>query len=229
MLADGKEMKSMQLASVLLARYYGLVQIEDLNLHGTVYYPELTSALVERYGFTTYPTTPPEFDENKGVEFTGGRSHRWVIEKLVILNSGIYLDTTANTEVSQNLWLELMDWAVTTFGVTFKQEMIRRSVYVSNVTFHTDVPILAAHPVFEEIARITNAEVEGSYRYHLAYEPAVISLNFDPGSIRLGTAPFSVQRREGVPFEENKYFSSAPLRTDIHLELLQKWERAMMS
>jgi hypothetical protein len=217
----------MQLASVLLARYYGLIQIEDLNRDGTVYYPELTSALVERYGFMKYPTSASDFDENKGIEFIGGRFNRWVIDKLVIVNSGVYLDTSVNTEASRSLWFDMMGWAVSTFGVTFKPEMIKRSVYVSNVTFHTDVPILAAHPIFAEIGNATTAEVENAYKHRLDYEPAAINITFDQTSIKLGTAPFTIQRREGVPFEENKYFSTAPLRTEVHLELLERWERAM--
>ena len=201
----------MRLASVLLARYYGLIQIEDLNLNGTVYYPELTSALVERYGFMKYPTSADAFDENKGIEFIGGRSGKRVIERLVILNSGIYLDTAIDTATSEALWFELMEWSIEKFGVTFNPNMVKRRVYVSNVTFHSDVPMLAAHSVFAEIGEVVTAEVEKDYGPRLDYVPEAIDVSpFDQTAIKLGTSAFTVQRREGVPFEENKYFSTAP-------------------
>lgn len=217
----------MQLAAVPLARYYGLVQIEDLNLGGGVYYPELTAALVERYGFVKYPTSLDEFDEDKGIEFIGGKSGKQVIEKLVILSSGIYLDTQRDTGTSERLWFEMMEWAVQKFGLTFKREMVKRCAYVSNITFHSDAPMLSTIPLFEQIGSITSSEVERNFGKRLDYKPAAISITFDQLSTKLGTAPFTVQRREGVPFEDNKYSSTAPLKTEVHLDLLERWERAV--
>lgn len=217
----------MRLASIQLARYYGLVQIEDLNLNGTVYYPELFAGLVERYGFIKYPTVGAVVDDDKGLEFIGGKSGKHVIDKLVIIGSGVYLDTTINTAASQMLWLGMMEWAVEKFGITFKREMVKRAAYVSTVTFHSDVPMLAANPIFAEIGAVASAEVEKNFKQPLIYEPVAINIAFDKLSTKIGTAPFTVQRREGVPFEENKYFSTAPLKTEIHLELLEKWEKAM--
>lgn len=217
----------MNLASVILARYFGLIQTGELNLNGDLYYPEMVKALVERYGFIKYPTDFNSLDESKGVEFIGGRSGKRVIEKLVILDSGIFLDTCINTATSQELWLELMDWAVQTLGATFEPGMVKRHVYVSNITFNSEAPILALNPFLAKIASVVTEEVEKNYKQRLAYEPAGISIHFDKESTKLGTAAFTVQRREGVPFGENKYFSSAPLKTDLHLELLQQWEKEM--
>jgi hypothetical protein len=218
----------MQLASVLLARYYGLVQSEDLNKNGMIYFPEVGAALVQRYGFTKFPTKPEDFDEDKGVEFLDGRSGKQVINKIVLLTSGMYLDTQINTAASENLWYELMDWAVETFGVSFQREMVTRCAYVSNVTFYSEVPVLRLNPIFDEVARVTTMEVEKNFGRKLEYQPAAISITYDQISTKFGTAAFTVQRREGVPFEENKYFSTAPLKTEIHLELLEKWENAML-
>ncbi len=217
----------MRLASVLLARYFGLIQIGELNLNGTLYYPELVKALVDRYGFIKYPTNFDSLDENKGVEFIGGRSGKHVIEKLMILDTGVYLDTTVNTSISETLWFELMEWAVRTFGATFQPEMIKRHVYVSHLTFQSDVPILAVNPILAKIGKVITSEVERNYGRHLEYEPTLVGLHLDMESVKLGTAPFTVQRREGVPFSENKYYSNAPVKTDLHLELLKMWERAM--
>jgi len=217
----------MQLASVLLARYFGLVQTGELNLNGDLYYPELVKALVDRYGFVKYPTEFGTIDESKGVEFIGGRFGKRIIDKLVILDTGIYLDTAVNTSVSQELWLEMLEWAVQTLGATFQPDMVTRHVYVSQLTFQSDVPILAVNPFLEKIAATVTSEVENNYKQRLKYEPAAISIHFDKELTKLGTANFSVQRREGVPFEENKYFSSAPLKTDLHLELLKQWEQEM--
>jgi hypothetical protein len=217
----------MKLASVLLARYYGLVQIEDLNLGGTAYLPEIGAALVQRYGFAKFPAKPEEFDEDKGIEFLEGRSGKQVINKVMLLSSGMYLDTQINTAASEQLWYELMGWAAETFGVTFREEMVKRCAYVSNFTFYSDAPMLSVNPILDEVRRIATSEVERNFGRRLEYQPAAVSITYDRTSTKVGTAAFTVQRREGVPFDENKYFSTAPLKTEIHMELLEKWEKAM--
>ncbi len=92
----------MQLASVLLARVYAVFQIEDLNPQGTVFYPEVAKRLVERYDFHKYPTKPEEFHKSKSIEFHTGRLGETVLEKVVILSSGIYVNTGASTDASEN-------------------------------------------------------------------------------------------------------------------------------
>lgn len=217
----------MKLSAVLLARYYGLLQIEDLNPNGTVYYPEVVSALVERYGFLKFPQSLEDFDESKGIEFIGGRIGKHVIEKLMIYNSGIYIDTLADTSVSRAIWYELMDWAVGRFGIAFSADMVSRAAYISQVTFHSDVPVLSVNPMFSRIAKRVTKEVGDNFKLDLEFEPSTIALSFDTLTTKFGVAGFSIQKREGVPFWENKYFSAAPLRTEVHLELLQEWENAV--
>ena len=218
----------MRLSAVLLARYYGLIQTEELNPDGTVYDPEVVAGLVERYGFMKFPKAIEDFDESKGIEFAGGRIGKHVIEKLMIFNSGIYIDTQADTSTSQTIWYELLDWAIGKFGLTFRPEMVTRVAYVSHVTFHSDAPILAVNPVLSKIAKRVSGEVAENFKLDLEYLPATIGLSFDTLSTKFGVAGFSVQRREGVSFWENKYFSSAPLKTKVHLELLEELESAAL-
>jgi hypothetical protein len=41
---------------------------------------------------------------------------------------------------------------------------------------------------------------------------------------KYGIASFSITRRAEARFSENKYFSEAPLPTDLHLKLLEQFE-----
>ncbi len=57
-------------------------------------------------------------------------------------------------------------------------------------------------------------------------------LNFDPSRIpgRLGPinpTNFLIERRVGVPYERNRYFSQANTTTEKHLELLEQIERSV--
>ena len=59
--------------------------------------------------------------------------------------------------------------------------------------------------------------------------PTVQTIGHDPLIIKWGRSPFSIQRRLDVPFSENKYFSEAPLPTDVHIELLRNFEADVMA
>src|SRR5450755_2119308 len=98
----------MRLASVVLARIYALFQIEELNPGGKVYYPDVVTWLVNGFGFQKYPTKLEDFDEAKGIEFVDGRMGDVTVAKLVILNSGIYVDTLASTDASEEILRQIL-------------------------------------------------------------------------------------------------------------------------
>ncbi len=58
-----------------------------------------------------------------------------------------------------------------------------------------------------------------------AYDLAVLTLDYDQLTRKHPLGRFSIQRRDNTPFSENKYFSDAPLPTDLHLQLLEQFER----
>jgi hypothetical protein len=217
----------MQLASVLLARAYAVFQIEDLNPNGTVYYPEIATALVGRYGFQKYPSKPEEFDESKGIEFHDGRLRETVINKLVILNRGIYVDTGASTDVSEDILRDMLEWGETNFGFAFSPDMLKKRAYVSNITFHSEVNLVELHPALREICAVVTQQVEENFGRKLIYEPEAVQLQFDNLTTNFGTAAFLIQRREGVAFSENKYFSASPLKTKIHIALIEALEKQL--
>lgn len=217
----------MQLASVLLARCFAIFQIEDLNPKGTFFYPEITEAMVKRYNFHKFPTNVDEFNEVKGISFKMGRAGEYVIRDLTIYNSGILVDTSATTEISEEILRDGLLWISKEFGLAFNENMLKKKAYISQITFHSDAPILMLNSVLGKIAAICSKEVTANFGQPLQYDVGGMTIQFDPLTISAGTAPFTIQRREGVPFGENKYFSTAPVRTPMHYELIAQVENAL--
>lgn len=216
----------MQLASVVLARIYALFQIADLNPVGTVYYPEVVEWLVRRHGFLKYPTKLEDFDESKGIEFIGGKAGNVTIEKMVILTNGIYVDTLASTEASEGILRETLGAAAEEMGIAYQEGMLKRRAYISQLAFYSDAPLFLIHPVFRKIGEIVSGEVNDNFGKSLPYQATAVGLNYDVTTTPLGPAPFNIQRREGAPFGDKKYFSVAPVKTNIHLQLLDMVETA---
>jgi hypothetical protein len=210
----------MRLASVVLARIYAVFPIEDLNPSGTLYYPDVVEWLVQRFRFQKYPTKLEDFDENKGIEFAGGKADDITVEKIVILNNGVYIDTLASTDASEAILRDTLNAAVEDLGIYYQDSMLKRRAYVSQVAFYSDAPLFLIHPVFNRIAETVSKEVNDNFGKALPYQPVAVGLQYDQTTTALGPAPFNIQRREGSPFGDKKYFSVAPVRTKIHLELL---------
>jgi hypothetical protein len=98
---------------------------------------------------------------------------------------------------------------------------------VSQITFYSDVPLLSVNQVLSSIAERLTTEVSANLKLSSPFQPQAISLGLDPEMQRIAVHPFSIERREGTPFSERKYFSAAPVSTDTHISLVEAFEKAV--
>jgi hypothetical protein len=214
----------MQLAAVPLARVLGYIEVADLNPRGSVFFPELIQKVVERFEFKKFPRSFEETDENKGVEFFEGRWNGINVNKLTIFTGAVIVDTSASTAHSETILEESLTWAATDCGINYKPGMIKKKQYVSDVTFYSDVRLLAAHQALLNLRKSLTDQTETYFGRRLECELTYLGFDFDHTLNPLVAAPFSIQRRGNALFSENKYFSEAALPTDVHIKLLEQFE-----
>lgn len=219
----------MQLSAVLLARVIFFVESVDLNPRGAAYYPDVIGALVNRYGFQSFPQKIEDFNEEKGVTLVSGKSGEKVIEKVVVYNWGLTLDTTSSTSDSEELLDEALRWGADNLRLSYKPEMIKRKSYVSQITFYSDAPLLLLNPILGSISDKLAKTVSSNLKLAYVLGPRGFQISVDPEVQRIPVQVFSVERREGVPFSDRKYFSAAPVQTDVHLEIIKDLENAFQS
>jgi hypothetical protein len=217
----------MQLSAVLLARVFLFIESTDLNPRGAAFYPDVIRALVERYTFQKFPQKFEDLDESKGVVFELGKFGKKNIEKVTIYSSGLALDTTSSTRDSEEILEEALTWATEKLGLQYKREMVRRKAYVSQVTFYSGVPLLVVNPHLEALSRKVSEIVSANIRLKSTFAPSGILLAPDPESQTIPVSAFTIERRQGAAYSEGKYFSTAPLPTDIHLSLLEEFEQVV--
>jgi len=215
----------MDLTSILLARAMAWVEPIDLNPMGAVFYPELTKALIARYNFQKFPQKLEDFDESKGVTFGVGRLGEAVIEQLVIYTYGIVLDTRISTQESRRLLEEAFEWGRKELGFTYRPDMVKRWQYASQVTFRSTAQMTGASSAVERLAASVAKNVADVMGENLKYDLAILSVDYDQLTRKHPLGRFSIQRRDNTPFSESKYFSDAPLPTDIHIRLLEQFEK----
>jgi hypothetical protein len=212
----------MEVAAIHLARAMAFVEPIDLNPRGTVFYPDLVRALVARYSFQKFPQKAEDFDETKGVTFAEGKFGNVVVEQLIIYAYGILVDTRVSTQESKRLLEEAIQWGSKELGLAYKP--VHRWQYASQLTFHSEIPLAASHSAFRALADGMSKGVSEIMGENIRYELAVVSIDHDQLIRKHPLGRFSIQRRENAPFSENKYFSDAPLPTDMHIRLLERFE-----
>ncbi len=214
----------MELAAIQLAKAMAFVEPTDLNPRQAVPYPSIVQALVARYKFQKFPQKLEEFDEAKGVVFAGGQLGNSVVDSLTIFTYGIVVDTRSSTAESKRLLEEALEWARKDLGLVYKPSMIKRWHYASQVTFYSKVPLLEMHPALQQLAEALEQSAATHVGQDLKYDLTALVVDHDQLERKHPLGRFSIQRRENTPFSENKYFSDAPLETDVHLKLLEQFE-----
>jgi hypothetical protein len=215
----------MELAAIHQARALAFVEPIDLNPKARVFYPDLVKAIVARYNFQKFPQKLEEFDETKGVTFAVGHWAGTVIDELIIYTHGLLLGTRVSTQDSKRLLEEAIHWGSKELGLVNKP--VSRWLYASQITFYSKVPLTGAHLAFQQLADGIAKSVTETVGENLKYELTTFMVDFDQLARKHPLGRFSIQRRDNTPFSENKYFSDAPLPTDVHIKLLEQFEAAI--
>jgi len=217
----------MKLLSVNLARSLWVVPYIDLNPRGRSLYP-IVPLLVDRYKFLKPPQKPEDFDQHQGIKFHEGTyinaQGDSILVNLTILNDALVADTRSSTADCDGFLTDGLAWLAGEHGLSFSEKMVRLRAYVSEVYVSTEYPLRFLNPKLAGFEKLLSSQVSGYG--DISYELAAISFGADPkGMIKL--APFRLERAEGVPFSENRYYSAAPLQTEKHLEMLAELERIL--
>jgi hypothetical protein len=212
---------------ILLARVLGYIDAWGLNPQGRVYFPDLVRELVKRYQFQKFPEKLEDFDLTKGVEFLGGRFGNQPIQKFAIWDSLMVVETLTGTDESKAVLEEILTWSKKDLGLLYKPELIKHFAYVSDVTFFSDSPLLEINPAVARLAAQSSKELSEIWQEPILYQPTTLRIGLDPMSRKYDIASFVIERRGGVRFSENKYFSEAPLPTKTHFKMLEQFELEM--
>jgi hypothetical protein len=222
----------MKLRSIKLARSIWLVYLVDLNPRG-VYDYSIIRPMIDKYKFIKVPTKVEEFDLTKGCVFGDGSfqkdSQHNIGFDLTLFNDGLVVDTRSSTEDSDAFLNDFLTWIAAEFGMVPYQEVLRHKMYLSELWVQTDKPLNALNPKLEKFAKRINSLISGHAHQSTAFETSGIKFWTDPTDITNPPGPFMFERAEKTSFNENRYYSVAPLQTDVHLEMLEELERIISS
>ncbi len=213
----------MKLLHVKTARSIWLVDSQDLNPRGI----DISSALpaiASRYGFQKYPQTLAEADETatSGIVYEHGyfqtEAGRYEIDKVSMHNDGLVVNNRQSTDLGESFLEDALSFLANEFGLTYQHEMIHKKIYTSELIVRPEKDLAALFstldPIREKLGVLTGHKVW----------PFGLKFNIDVTTTSDRPALFVFEREVNKPFGQKRYYSSAPLKTGKHLELLQELE-----
>lgn len=219
----------MRIISYNTARTTWLFPLEEIGPLNGMNGSSLISEISGRYEFKNIPvvTTPEEMQKN-GVKFGLGKfkvdDRVQVITELNVYSDGIV--ATSEQTITGHLFLaDLVGWLRQDFGFReFSSEM--KELFLSELTVEFDRPLVRLLPAFDAITNIVSKFTGPLFQTTDAMGLARIDLEFDRTSqtIKQGAPRFVIERRANVPFSQERYFCSAPMRTTDHIETLKEIE-----
>jgi hypothetical protein len=212
----------MTVLNVKTARAIWLVDSRDLNPRGIDIWPVLM-AVKDRYNFQVYPKTVDEANENSpnGIVFMNGSfavgSAHHTIVKATIYGDGIVVDSALSTDFCEAFLTDVLSLA-SQFGLTYRSEMIHTKIYTSELIVQTNKDL---NRLFAPLVVVK--ERLNSLTGH-TFEPAGFGFSIDTQATTARPAAFRFEREINKPFGRQRYYSSAPLQTSQHEDLLRQME-----
>ena len=225
----------MELLSVQRARSAWIFDANDLNPRGKEMGTELLNWLKDAYRFSKFPASVTDLDDSKALYFGGGKFHvpkegllvqpireEAITVELRVYNDGIVGDTRSSTDDTDAFLSDVVESFAQRFSSPYTPAIIRKKLYVSELNVRTAKKLMPLNPKLAKFAEKLSAVLPAKL-------PAELSgIVFWPDVLpKPDQSIFRFERKWGVEFSDNRYFSTASLQTDKHLILLEELELAL--
>ena len=220
----------MELLNVIRARAVWLIYIQDMNPRGRNINPYIIDWLKNKYRFLKCPSSIYERNESGALVFSDGtfqsQSLADISVDLAIYNDGFIADTRSSTKDTELFIEDALYSLVNDFGLVYRQEMLRKKLYVSELTLRTKYTVNNINPRMQEFIRKISSMIGADNPGFMEFSS--LGIWWDPASPN-GQSNFQFERTVGIPFSEQRYYSRAPLHTEDHLHLLDEFEELLVS
>jgi hypothetical protein len=185
--------------------------------------------LRDRYSFLRAPQTVEDFNLTSGASFGQGVfQKRFAIDRAAIFGTGLVCEVRVSNEQLSEFILDLSEWLKSEIGFSV-QGYGYPSTYHSGLEVSSDQPLNL--DIYTPIAKAIDAKlVAYGHAKAASYETVGFSLGSDPYKTQaINQSQFSFARREGHAYDQNIYYSVAPLTVTDHMELLQELEKQLLA
>jgi hypothetical protein len=193
---------------------------------------ELIQLVVNRYGFQGFPVLPPGTMPQPLLVFGGGKfisgDQSFAISQLAMLPNAdiVVAPTTEQAELVLNDLATALDEHL---GFRLHTST-KRVMFLSNIVIEFDRGVEEYINAFRGMVAAINKTRKGLPQFNI--KRLAFGVGADPPPQAndflhvMERADFVIERRQGSPYEANRYFCSAPMRTSDHIRVLEEIEAA---
>jgi hypothetical protein len=221
----------MELLNIVTARAVWLFDISELNPRGKTLFPEIFEWMKDTYNFDTSPKSVNDIDSTKAFVFSRGtfqvREEIFIDVELKIYSDGFIANTSSSTRDAEAFLEDALNAASKEFSLAFKPEIIRRTMFLSEMNVKSLKNPLGINPALATFADKIADALPASMRQPFEFSGVTFWPVQEMTPSPLST--FRFERKLHTAPNEHKYYSVAPLHTDDHLNLLDWFETKLMT
>ena len=218
--------KYMKVIAFSSATLLSLFPLEAFTPLGGINERYVIEAIGQRYNFGTSPTLSSRAElEKTGLVFESGffvtELGEVIINRLAIHNDGVVVRTN-KSEQARAFFDDLTNWLVEHHSC---RKITHTPRYLSEVVVDFESPASNMLANYDKIIDIIVSNVSEKRGATGATFGALV-IEFVTQSVAM--PKFIIERREQSAVEDERYFCSAPLTTDRHLQVLEEIERLFL-
>jgi hypothetical protein len=192
--------------------------------------PSIVNAIAERYKFTQKPdiTTREDMDK-KGLVFGIGQftvnGTTAMVNDFAVYNDGI-VAICRTTELGEAFLNDVFRWVVDEFG--FRKVNNNRRLYNSTVVVEFEQSPARLVAGYEHLIEFINARAKTVMSKPAKLQFSRLDFEMDKHELadgQVAVPKFILERRGGIDFSQERYFSAATMRTGDHIAVLTEIER----
>ena len=219
----------MQKQSVSLARSIWLFDTNELNPTGKNILQDLMVWLGEKYSFQTFPKSLAEVDrEKKGFQFKLGEfqsKEDAISVNFSLHQDGMVAENWSSTEHGDAFLEDILHSVALRYGLVYQPDMIRAKQYISELVVSLDHSLANSDP---KIIRFCETLSSIFARHSLPpfemtgmlFSPDVAATSYKPPGLL-------IERKQGAPFSQNRFWTKSPFTTKDHLLALEEFDRML--
>jgi hypothetical protein len=218
----------MNLVSVVSARAIWLFDLFRLNPKG-LSNKVMISGVTQRYAFSKAPSSMLDVEDNALVfdqgEFITEDGNR-IYVGIKAYSDGLVGITSSSTRYTTEFMTDLSLYLVS-IGFSFPPPELIKKGFASVLLVESDIELVRINPALERVLEFVHTRLVSLDDKPRTYQVSGIGAWTDDAKKPFAPMAFRFERKMGVPFKENLYYSEAPLQTDEHLELLDMLEQML--
>ena len=213
----------MKLLAIEMSRVVALFRMARQS--GQPYLPHIATQVIERYRFRGVPQSAEDLEKDR-VEFKHGLFEDNAIDALEVYNDGILVSSRSDSEFIDKFIDDIILWLTKNHGLSVIQTHTVSRMYDSTLLIETDRDVFEPLNAYTDILRMIEAAILDSAGLEIQYQNFGLILSADQTqNPALKPIPFRFERKEGIEFSRHQFHTTAPLKTQQHLMILEQLEQ----